>query len=467
MAKFSEKSDELKEIAQKFTCPEHSEAEIAGFCYTDKTFGCEECLNEKGEESEVKKVASSEEATELINDAVHRSFCTDHPSKLTSVFCTTEAAGKCQECLADGCATKDHETKDLEDLYNQNLEELTKVSEYLTEYNQTKLPTLNSTLDEFKSQETARVDKEFDSYIEMIEKLRKEAHAKIEEKVQEYTQNSGYQKEADVDTWQKSVDDAKSLDWPSFLVSFSSGELRESLEGIKRSNEKLEENFKRVVGDKQLESQTLLQISINSLVSEDLVQRADGFGEANSQLENLCNELASVKSQTKSLSSELDSFKDEIFQKTTKITNLESKNSQMFEELKTERDAKEQKIALLSKEKAKLLENAISEEVRKKMVNDIASMREQLAHTIVKDIEGFRASIMGIKIAYSVRHIHLDHAKDRVLSLCEQYGVFLKDYSWAQEEQGFRHELEKVETDFVPRFWNTYVVHLMKPYFAP
>jgi len=61
---------ELLRIAKKFTCPVHPDRDIREFCFTDSTFGCQECVDYKPEEWSFAKTRSSTSAVKVIEKLI-------------------------------------------------------------------------------------------------------------------------------------------------------------------------------------------------------------------------------------------------------------------------------------------------------------------------------------------------------------------------------------------------------------
>mmetsp|Transcript_4167 Transcript_4167/g.4639 ORF Transcript_4167/g.4639 Transcript_4167/m.4639 type:complete len:417 (-) Transcript_4167:2291-3541(-) len=115
--------EQLRKIADEFKCPAHPNKKLRGFCFTDKTFGCEECIENKPEDSKVEFFRSSKMAIALLDELVIDCLCDAHQSQIM-FYCLEENFGKCPQCIAECCQPKKHEYEELPQLHKKMVPEV-------------------------------------------------------------------------------------------------------------------------------------------------------------------------------------------------------------------------------------------------------------------------------------------------------------------------------------------------------
>jgi len=299
--------DELRVIAQNFRCPTHPEEEISGFFYAENIFGCTRCTNGQRDSSEFQTIESSAFAVEFVDNFYKGyAYCTKHPRVRASKYCYKEARAVCPTCQED-CQGSDHSLQQVEQLYEEKRMELDNLTDFLRNYDKTKLAVLISTVQEFHEGEIDRVNQAFDDYRQMVEDRRLQALKDVKIRMNKFCWHTGIIQPLDLNKWEKEMERLNFRPKVDVIRSFYADYKDSGLDALVRKMTKFQEDHERVyakiVENRKLKSKTffcrnkLPDLSKMSVTSSKLESQKQGWRDVELEIRQLRNQFKALQTK--------------------------------------------------------------------------------------------------------------------------------------------------------------------------
>jgi len=143
--------------AKLFVCPKHPDRSLNGVCFTDRTFGCAQCMIEKPPNYLIHPVRSSTSAVELVKTCFLKFCCPIHPEEEMHFFCLKHNTSVCEKCHPD-CRFEGHDLQEFRTVYEQKSQEVKKLKKLLKFYQHNFLSLVEASLESFEQKNMKRLE---------------------------------------------------------------------------------------------------------------------------------------------------------------------------------------------------------------------------------------------------------------------------------------------------------------------